>query len=99
MSEDVGKPGTVVLLDRYRKVPAQAIPMPAPAPPTSAYIGALSCFCMALSTMATRRQIARELLEDIFDRAEELSIDGEEPTPATRLIRELWDEIEWGCET
>jgi hypothetical protein len=57
------------------------------------HISAAECFALSLAKLAARKVIERELLESIFDRAEEASLEGETPTDATRDIRNLWDRI------
>ena len=51
------------------------------------------CFAKSLAKLAERNQIDRGLLETIFDEAEELSLNGQTPTPATTAIRAFWGEI------
>lgn len=57
------------------------------------HITAAECFALSLAKLAAREQIDRDLLESIFDRAEEISLDGEAPTPATATVRALWDKL------
>lgn len=60
------------------------------------HITAAECFALSLAKLAARNKIDRDLLESIFDRAEEISLDGEAPTPATATVRDLWSKIAGG---